>query len=447
MPKALADLHVHLYGAIGPEDFLAYIRGREVDWALYEEAYQRAYGAPSPARELLARRSGGEAALEAAWRDVFVFGDRDAGNFARFQAKFNLLIAGSAFRRLEDSANLAELLAELRFYTSRILRGQRDQGIGYAEHRMLFGPGTPPEVVRAALESILADFVAERRTTTRLALSLPRSDPWLHWELAQELALGPYGEAFTGVDFCFIEEGHPPKAQAELFRAVHAFNDDHRSRALAILYHVGESFEDKSLESVVRWVHESAELGAHRLGHAIALGVDPDAYGVHRRSETVSERLDQIEYELRHADALESYGVRIDRDGLQRERTACAARPEADPLEIVYDERRLAELSHRQDFAMDRVRESGSVVEVCPTSNLRIGGIRDARHHPVHRFAERGVPFVVASDDPGIFGTTLREELDWVGRQLDLDGAGVDSLAQAAWRYRSEIVAGRHGLG
>ena len=46
----------------------------------------------------------------------------------------------------------------------------------------------------------------------------------------------------------------------------------------------------------MRWVHESAELGAHRLGHAIALGVDPDAYGVHRRRETVSERLDQIAY-------------------------------------------------------------------------------------------------------------------------------------------------------
>ncbi len=443
MSEALADLHVHLYGAIGPEDFLAYTRGREVDWALYEEAYERAYGAPSPAQELLARRLRGEAALEAAWRDVFVFGDRDAGNFARFQAKFNLLIAGSAFRRLEDSANLEELLGELRFYTGRILRSQREQGIGYAEHRMLFGPETPPEVARAALESILADFVAERHTTARLALSLPRSDPWPYWDLAQELALGPHGEAFTGVDFCFIEEGHPPKAQAGFFRAVHAFNGAHRHRALAILYHVGESFEDKSLESAVRWVHESAELGAHRLGHAIALGVDPDAYGVHLRSETVSERLDQIAYDLRHAGALESYGLRIDRDGLERERAAYEARPEADPLEIAYDDRRLADLRLRQDFAMDRVREIGSVVEVCPTSNLRIGGIGDARHHPVHRFAERGVPFVVASDDPGIFGTTLREELDWVGGQLALDVAGLDSLGQRAWQHRSEVVAGR----
>ncbi len=442
MPRGLADLHLHLYGAIGPEDFAAHVRGREVDWPLYEEAFEQAYGCRSPARELLARRSAGEAALETVWRDVFVFGDRDAGNFARFQAKFNLLIAGSAFRRRDEAAALGELLGELRFYVDRILSAQREQGVGYAEHRMLFGPDTPREVVREALECILGEFVAERGMTARLAMSLPRGDPWPHWELAQELALGSHGEAFTGVDFCFVEAGHPPRAQAAFFQAVRAFNDANAERALAILYHVGESFEDKSLESAVRWVHESAELGAHRLGHAIALGVDPDAYGVHRRSETVSERLDQIAYELRHADGLESYGVRIDRLALERERAAHAARPKAE-LEITYDERRLEELRLRQDFAMDQVRGTRAVVEVCPTSNLRIGGIREARHHPVHRFAERGVPFVVASDDPGIFGTTLRAELDWVGRQLSLDAAGVESLAQGAWRHRSEVVAGR----
>ena len=82
------------------------------------------------------------------------------------------------------------------------------------------------------------------------------------------------------------------------------FNHRHPERALAILYHVGESFDDKSLESAVRWVHEAAEFGAHRLGHAISLGVDPRLYGNHIRNESVAERIDQLNYDLNHRDGL-----------------------------------------------------------------------------------------------------------------------------------------------
>ena len=113
-----------------------------------------------------------------------------------------------------------------------------------------------------------------------------------------------HGEYLTGIDFCNVEEGFPPKHKRELFAAVHEWNERHPERALAILYHVGESFTDKSLESAVRWVHEAAQFGAHRLGHAIALGVDPEVYGAHERHESVAERIDQIEYDLSHADGL-----------------------------------------------------------------------------------------------------------------------------------------------
>ena len=95
----------------------------------------------------------------------------------------------------------------------------------------------------------------------RLAVSLPRNNPWPDWEVTKEVALGAYGHLLTGIDFCYLEEGRPPKEQRELFEAVKDFNRMHPERALAILYHVGESFSDKSLESAVRWVHEAAELG------------------------------------------------------------------------------------------------------------------------------------------------------------------------------------------
>jgi adenosine deaminase len=49
----------------------------------------------------------------------------------------------------------------------------------------------------------------------------------------------------------------------------------------------------------------------------------------------------------------------------------------------------------------------------------------------------------VASDDPGIFGTTLREELDWVTRHARLSAEERSQLLWNAWEYRSEILTGR----
>ena len=136
---------------------------------------------------------------------------------------------------------------------------------------------------------------------------------------AMELALSPYGHLLTGIDFCYLEEGPLPKNQESFFNDVKDFNRKHPERALAILYHVGENFDDKSLDSAIRWVHEAPELGAHRLGHAIALGVNPDKYGVHRRHETVSERTDQLKYDLRHADGLGQFVIPVDASRVTQE--------------------------------------------------------------------------------------------------------------------------------
>jgi adenosine deaminase len=61
----------------------------------------------------------------------------------------------------------------------------------------------------------------------------------------------------------------------------------------------------------------------------------------------------------------------------------------------------------------------------------------------VHRFIDAGVPFVVASDDPGIFDTTVRDELDWVAREAGLPPGEVDALVERAWSSRSEVLSGR----
>jgi adenosine deaminase len=446
MAQPLAELHLHLYGTIRAEHYLDHLGSREVDWAEYERAYEEAYGAHPPLREILDRHRAGDLDAAGEFKDLFVFGDDDAGCFDRFQAKFNLLIAGSQFAQLRSRADpIPPLLREIHFFVERMLEDQRRQGIQYAEQRLLLGTALSHESAALVLESILDAYDAASRGgfTARLAASLPRDDPWPMWDVVRELAQGPRGEGLTGIDFCNVEEGHPPKDKAEFLASVQGFNQEHPERALSVLYHVGESFSDKSLESAIRWVQEAAELGANRLGHAIALGVDPDCYGEHERTESVAERRDQIDYDLKHAEALRPRGVRVDEAALRGERDALRARDANEVVAVPYDRERLDQVRLRQDFAMERVRATGAVVEVCPASNRRIGDIGDPDHHPVHRFLEHGVRVVVSTDDPGIFDVTLDQEIDWVVAAAGLTPAERDDLIADSWRARSEVLSGR----
>ncbi len=443
----LAELHLHLYGCIRAAELLEMLaHTARPAWERYEPAYERAFGVRPHAREIVERHRRGDPSARAAFESLFVFGDEDAGSFARFQAKFDLIAAASRVGlAYAEEEHVPAALAEIRGVARAVLEDQSREGIGYAEQRFFFGGRAPLAFVEAGLDTLLDVYASDRGdgVDARLAVSLPRRDPWAQWELVSRTALGPRGHALTGIDFCFVEEGHPPKEQRALFDAVREHNERHPERTLAILYHVGESFSDKSLESAVRWVQEAAEAGAHRLGHAIALGVDPDTYGPHVRRESVGERRDQIAYDLRHADDLERAGVRVDRAALDEEARRLADRRADETIAIRYDHARLSEVRARQRYAMRRVRSTGAVIEVCPTSNLRIGGIRDPEHHPVHRFLDAGLPVVVASDDPGIFGTRLERELDWVARVAELAPEELAAIRERAWTSRSEVVSGR----
>jgi adenosine deaminase len=442
----LAELHLHLYGTIPARALLDHMSRRdEIAWDWYEAAMRGAYDDCPPTWEIVERHRAGDPTAADDFERAFVFGDPDAGNFDRFSAKFSLLNVGSeidAYVRGVDGAE-QRLFEEMAFFLEAIRAHQAAQGIGHAEQRIYMGDKITADAARRCLAVIAARYATQPGPVEeRLAISLSRRDPWVLWEAAESLALGPHGNVITGIDFCHVEEGHPPKDKAEFFKAIRDFNDAHPERALAILYHVGESFRDKSLESSVRWVQEAAELGANRLGHAIALGIDPASYGEHTRTESAAERLDQIAYDIAHADGLARHGVRIDVPALRAEANALAADAEA-TVTVAYDAARLDEVRRRQNYAMERVTAAGAVVEVCPTSNRRIGDIGDPDHHPVHRFLDRGVPVVVGSDDPGIFGVTLAEEIDWVVAAAGLDEDARRQLIDAGWRYRSELMVGR----
>ncbi len=108
-----------------------------------------------------------------------------------------------------------------------------------------------------------------------------------------------------------------------------------------------------------------------------------------------------------------------------------------------YDDAKLAEVRQRQKFAIKCVRELGAVIEVCPTSNRRIGGITEPEHHPVKRFIADNAPFVIASDDPGIFGMTLADEINWVCEHRRLPDDVAAHIVDRSWSSRSEVLTGR----
>ena len=67
------------------------------------------------------------------------------------------------------------------------------------------------------------------------------------------------------------------------------------------------------------------------------------------------------------------------------------------------------------------LRDRGIPLEVCPTSNVAVGGVASLAEHPVGRLMDEGVVVTINSDDPPMFGTTLSEEFARCAETFDLD--------------------------
>lgn len=239
----------------------------------------------------------------------------------------------------------------------------------------------------------------------------------------------------------------PPRALAAFYERVRRDNRQQPETALDVVVHIGENFYDLSLESAIRWCHESALFRARRLGHCIALGLDP-AVAVARREraherETVRERLDQIDYDLAHAAGLHAYGVPVDAGALERERRDLLGREPDEPVDRSYDDRRLVEASSRQDYVLRDLARLGTVIETCPTSNLCIGGVPDIASHPFRKLYASDVNLTVCTDDPGIFGITLATELGNVRRRFDLPEAALRARLGDPRRFRLSLGRNR----
>jgi len=430
-----ADLHVHLYGCLTAQDLWELAQKKQrTNWKRFETEWESQYGNTPDMAALTHPHTGNFSQFKK------LFEISHPVSFPQFQAHFNLIIA------LVDLKNLNEV-QEL---TQRIVVRHRTEGLHHVEYRMLFPPWMEQELFAAVTLSICKVLYDEEKSSNsafqgRFSLGLPRTDTeakhykWLR-ELMSEQPI--VAQITTSIDFCAIEEGFPPKSQAALIQKILSDNKKTPEFALAVLYHVAESFSDKSLESAIRWVHEVAELGAHRLGHAFALGMTPETYLNQVSTESVAERLDQIRYDLKHAEGLEQFGVCIDVSKLQQEQQSLTLHNLQEPLKQSYTSERIKELRCMQDYVMNYLKQMNVCVEVCPTSTLHIGKLKLPEEHSIFRFLNHDVPVIVGSDDPGIFDTTLSKEMEWVGKYLK-DPSLLQHLKNNAQRYRSEFISGR----
>lgn len=79
--------------------------------------------------------------------------------------------------------------------------------------------------------------------------------------------------------------------------------------------------------------------------------------------------------------------------------------------------------------------ERGIALDMCPTSNLRLGVCRSLEEHPLRRLRESGVPITVNSDDPTMFGTTLNDEIAALSGPLGLDDVAVSEVIANGFRF------------
>jgi hypothetical protein len=411
-----SDLHVHLLQSLYPEDVYDLARPvmAEIDWNRFDflNRYEKIIGVRLDPNRILSQESRRVAITELA--AAMVFSDNEAGDFDKFDIRTFLpqCVTGYYMDRGLHSK-----------VVDAVVRRHKQDGVRYAEYRQGIGYSDEdkPEwkdwnyrIMYALKHASSEDFQARY---------IMRISDNMYDAVREFIRENPdVSDILVGIDFTGKEI--PVKAHKALFDKIRVDNQSHPSEALDVVVHVGEVYYDKSLEGAIRWCHEYAEAGVKRLGHCVALGLDAKmalsrAVGAHE-TESVSERLDQIAYDIRYCRQLRDRGVIVDEQKLTRE---CSELQQLDPRGLVsrwYDENRVDEIRIRQDFVLDTIREMGIVIEVCPTSNRLIAGVRSTEAHPFKRFFESGQKLAICTDDPGTLMVTLSDEVRVVTETLHI---------------------------
>ena len=392
------DLHVHLHGCLSPEDLWHFGKDtyKKNDHLLqwYSSEYQKAWERKPDYKAYWETENG----LELLSQDYLFL---KANPFSRFQANFNLIIA------------LCQIITDDFKVQEHVIRKVCHQGIKYFEARVVIPfrfSESETKIYLQGLCSLVKKLNCELAMTTKLVVTLSRSQKFLlsqYSSLQSFLETNPkLAEEVTGIDFACNEEGDSPKGKKDFFRLFQ--EDNKKKKPLELLYHVGESFTDKGMQSAIRWIYEIQEEGANRLGHAIALGLPPETLKGTTVKESKQEALDTFSWLIRKKETLALHGYMVDENDIAKQKKELENK---EYLEIFYDDTYIDQVKSLQKAVLSVFKEKRVVIEVCPSSNMRIAGIKSLSDHPLRAFHLAGVQTVLGTDDPGIFATNLENEL------------------------------------
>ena len=148
-------------------------------------------------------------------------------------------------------------------------------------------------------------------------------------------------------------------------------------------------------------------MGANRLGHCIALGIDPENNRGQEIKESKEETQQTKAWLLENKELLSSYGFQVSKYDL------C--------LKETYDDELIKRTRLLQTAILSYFKDKKVQIESCPTSNMRIGKIKKKEFHPLRAFHKAGVKTLIGTDDPGILDTDFEKEQELAQKILSLE--------------------------
>ena len=86
------------------------------------------------------------------------------------------------------------------------------------------------------------------------------------------------------------------------------------------------------------------------------------------------------------------------------------------------------------------LRDHRVPLEISVTSNVLTRTVGSLREHPVRKLYDAGVPLIINTDDPALFGVTLLDEYALLAREFGFTPAELEGLARNSFTYAFKAI-------
>ncbi len=412
----LYEIHTHLYGCLDEED-LNWLGSRKPPrWDIYKNSYYALYK-KYPDIEILYKNNIFHShklnnEQRRILRNFYLYDNNKPTGFSYFQLCFDFIISLAH----TDPEELREIA----------LRVSEKQKEIYSEYRMMFSPFIKENEFKEKVLSLIEGLQKSEEKfypkQSKLIISLNREYPAFEWqyEILKQIYFSYPNNILLGIDFAGKEEGDPPENKTYFIKKVLEDN------LYIVLYHVGESFLDKSPSSAIRWILQVYEAGVHRIGHAVALSYEENKIKNKIFKEHKKERISHLKYLI---NAYEKGEYWIPMDYIKTQLNS-VLNTQKDYIGVFYTEKELKLHIEFLNYVIDKLKNN-AIIESCPTSNIRICGFS-----PLKFFLKKHLTVCIGADDPGIFDTSLEKEFQYV-YQLTKDNTIINQLKDNNKKYCS----------